>query len=54
MGGIKVGIMAWLGFVAPTMLGSVLWENKSWNLYAINAGYYLVSFALMGAVLAIL
>lgn len=53
MGGMKLGILVWLGFIAPAMLGQVLWENKSWTLYALNAGYYLVSLSIMGAILAL-
>ena len=51
--GLLGGFWIWLGFVATVLLGSVLWENKSWNLYAINAGYYLVSLMIMGAILAL-
>lgn len=50
--GLMVGFFNWLGFVAPITIGSVLWENKSWSLWFINAGYYLVSFCLMGVILA--
>ena|SRR3989344_4408352 len=51
--GMLSGFWVWLGFVATVLLGSVLWENKSWNLYAINTCYYLVSLIIMGAILAI-
>lgn len=50
--GVKLGFWIWLGFVAPTMLNSVLYEDKSWNLYWINAGYYLVALVIMGGVLS--
>jgi hypothetical protein len=42
----------WLGFVATTLVGQVLWEGKSWTLYAINAGYYFISMLLMAAIFA--
>lgn len=51
--GIAAGFWVWLGFVATIMLGAVIWEGKPPKLYAINAGYYLVSLALMGAILAV-
>lgn len=51
--GLQGGAWVWLGFVATVLLSSVLWENKPWKLYAINAGYYLVSLLLMGALLAV-
>lgn len=49
--GVSSGFWMWLGFVAPVTMGSVLWERKSWTLWFINAGYYLVSLVLMGALL---
>lgn len=50
--GIQTGLWSWLGFVAPVMLGGVLWEGKSWKFYWISAGYYLVSLVIFGAILA--
>ncbi len=50
--GIQTGFWIWLGFLATTMLGSVLWEGKSWKLYALNVSYYLVGLCLMGGILA--
>ena len=43
----------WLGFIATLLLGSVLWENKSWKLYGLNAGYYLVSLGIIGVILTL-
>lgn len=55
--GVSAGLQAafwnWLGFIAPVTLGTVLWENKPWKLWFINAGYYLVSLCLMGITLAL-
>lgn len=51
--GARVGLTVWLGFIATTFLGSILWEGKPKKLYYINVGYYLVSLAIVGAVLAI-
>lgn len=48
---IELGFWCWLGFVAPTMLGTVLWEQKSIKLYLINALYWLVAFIAMAIVL---
>lgn len=44
---------AWLGFIATTQLGKVLWEKKPWKLYVIDTGYYLVSLVLVGIVLTL-
>jgi Protein of unknown function (DUF1761) len=52
MAGIATGFLNWLGFVAPVTISSVLWEGKSWKLWSLNAGYYLVGLCLMGAIIA--
>jgi hypothetical protein len=46
-GALQLGFWCWLGFVAPTMLGSVLWEQKPFRLYLINAFYWLVVMLVM-------
>ena len=55
--GVSAGLMAgfwnWLGFVAPVTMGSVLWEGRSWKLWLLNSGYYLVALLLMGVILAV-
>lgn len=51
--GMMVGFWAWLGFVAPVTIGSVLWEGKSWKLWYINASNYLVTLVVMGAILSL-
>ncbi len=50
--GIKIGGLAWLGFVATTMLQDVLYEKKNMQLAAINLGYNLAALAINGALLA--
>ena len=52
MDGAITGFWAWLGFVATTSLGMVLWEMKPVKLYALNNAYNLVNFAVMGAIVA--
>ncbi len=51
--GAAVGFWAWLGFVATVTLGSVLYEKRSFSLYALNNGYQLVALVVMGAVLGV-
>lgn len=51
--GAMMGFWIWLGFVATTMLNSVLYESKSLTLYVLNTGYYLVALPVMGAILAV-
>jgi len=51
--GVMAGFWNWLGFVAPITLGVVLWENKPWKLWFINASNYLVALVVMGVILAV-
>jgi hypothetical protein len=51
--GLMVGFFNWLGFIAPVTLGVVLWEGKSWKLWILNNGYYLISLLFMGVLLAV-
>ena len=51
--GMAAGFWIWLGFLATTMIGSFLWEDKPFALYLINVGHYLVVLLVMGAILAV-
>ena len=51
--GMETGCWLWLGFVAPVLLGSVLWESRPVRYYLINVSYWLVNLALMGGILAV-
>jgi hypothetical protein len=51
--GLMGGFWNWLGFVAPVLLGAVLWERKPWKLFFLNAAYYLVTLLVMGVILAL-
>lgn len=53
LGGAQAGFWSWLGFIAPVMLGSVIWEGKSLKLYIINVAHYLVVLLVMGSILAV-
>ncbi len=52
MGGVQTGFWIWLGFVATVGLGKKAFSGTSWTLYAIEAGYSLVQFAVIGAIVA--
>lgn len=49
--GMFVGFCLWLGFVATTQIGSVLWEKGSFQLFAIHTGCKLLSFLVMSGVI---
>lgn len=52
--GIKVGLWAWLGFVATTSLGNSMFEQKPIKLWYINAGYALVNLIVMGVTISLI
>ncbi len=49
--GIRIGLLMWLGFVATTFLTEYSFELRPHSLYVINAGYALVGFVIMGAII---
>ena len=51
--GLWIGFWLWLGFIATTTLGTVLWENKPVKLYFLNNIYYLLSLEIMAVILSI-
>ncbi len=51
--GIMTGFWIWLGFAATIMVNSVLFENKPWRLYLLNASYQLASILAMSIILII-
>lgn len=51
IGCVVLAFWCWLGFVAPAMLGQVLWERKPFALYLINSLYWLVSFVIIALIL---
>jgi hypothetical protein len=50
--GFKMGVICWLGFMAPPLFAQHIWEGRRANLFAINAGYWLLAMAVAGAILA--
>jgi hypothetical protein len=51
--GAKVGIWVWLGFVVTTLLPVYLFEMRPIKVYFIYIVYQLISFIVMGIILAI-
>lgn len=49
---LLLGFLAWIGFVAPALLGQVLWEQKPLRLYFINSAYWLVTLVVIALLLA--
>jgi Protein of unknown function (DUF1761) len=51
-GGAKIGIICWVGFMAPPLFAQHIYENRRVNLFAINASYWLLAMALGGGIMA--
>jgi len=51
--GIAAGLLAGVGWVATSLGVTYLFERRPLALYAIDAGYHVVTFALMGAILGV-
>lgn len=49
--GITAGALAGFGWVACAIAVIGLFENKSWTYIGINAGYQIIAFIAMGAIL---
>ncbi len=50
-GAVQLAFWCWIGFAAPVLLSSVLWEQRPFRLYLINAFYWLVALMVMALVL---
>jgi ribulose-5-phosphate 4-epimerase/fuculose-1-phosphate aldolase len=49
--GAMTGFHVWLGFVATVQFTALLFTKQSMKLFAINTGYQLVCYLVMGAIL---
>jgi hypothetical protein len=51
--GLMVSFHVWLGFVATVQLTGALFMKQSMKLFAINTGYQLVCYLVMGVILTL-
>ncbi len=51
--GVFVGFLVWLGFVETLTIPQIYYEKRSWRLWSINNGYWVVSLIAMGAILGV-
>ena len=51
---VLVAVYAWAGFVATSLIGSVLWEKRPISFYLVNAMYFLVALILSAIILVVL
>jgi hypothetical protein len=51
--GARLGVICWLGFMAPPLFAQHIYEGRRVNLFAINAGYWLLAMAIAGGIMAV-
>lgn len=55
--GVEVALWVWFGFVMPTQLGGVMWDNlprkRMVSKFLLQAGYQLVSLSIIGYMFSI-
>lgn len=49
--GMFVGFCLWLGFVATTQIGTVIWSKNPFKVFLLDTGAKLLSFLVMGGVI---
>lgn len=50
--GVFIGFLIWVGFVLAPLYPQRIYEGRPFKYFAINGGYWLVGFAVVGALLA--
>ncbi len=50
-GGLKIGLLAWAGFVLTIWTGSTLYADRPLTVLAINVGFHLVVFSVASALM---
>ena len=50
--GVIAGGIIWVGFVLPTQASLLIWEKRSWKLFLLDNGNWLIGLIVMGGILA--
>jgi hypothetical protein len=48
--GMNIAALMWIGFVLPTWTTEYVFEVRTYKLYAINTGFWLIGMIVMGAI----
>lgn len=51
--GAEIAFWPWAGFMLPLMVGEMLWSEKPFSVFVINASHYLVALMTAGIILAV-
>lgn len=50
---LRLGFLAWLGFLMPVTAGAWLWEGKSPKLFVLNAAHRLVDISVIALIVGL-
>lgn len=48
---MTIGGLVFIGFIAPILIGKVIWDQKPLSLFLNNAGYFLLTLLVMSAII---
>lgn len=51
---LQAAFFSWLGYMFPVLLDGVVWEKRSWKLFAIKGGYYFLLLLITAIILLLL
>ncbi len=51
--GLSISFHVWIGFVATVQFTAALFQKNSMKLFAINTGYQLICYLVMGSILSV-
>jgi len=51
LGGLLVGLLAWIGFVVPLEIGELIWEKIPFRLFLIRIGNQFIGMGISGFIL---
>ena len=51
MGGLLIGLLAWIGFVVPLEIGELIWEKIPFKLFMIRIGNQFIGMGISGFIL---
>jgi hypothetical protein len=51
LGGMFIGLLAWIGFIVPLEVGEIVWEKIPFKLFLIRIGNHFLGLAVSGFIL---
>jgi hypothetical protein len=51
--GFVVGLLIWLGFIAATSVGNIMYQRQGWRFWWLNSSYFLLVYLISSVILNI-